>query len=231
MNLCQIVAVFSFGRSSTPPHQIDPCAGVVTHTRLTMAATPKPGTFRVKYGGNVEGVTPVILRRTPSWLTSKMVEDTPSIIDVRFGTSVRGDRRAGRPSASASATASRNASRVTGRSIHAASRGTSSIAASGLPTTRSGRFVPSTLMTRGSSVFGTSSTSAISASIGRDVRSRPMPSIDNIGTGSYPARPSHSRKAARSPGIGHATPILIGFEADIATTTVQGDCHGESADL
>ena len=87
------------------------------------------------------------------------------------------------------------------------------------------------LATRGSSAFGTSSTSAISASIGRNVRSRPISSIDNIGIGSYPARPSHSRNAARSPGIGHATPILIGLEAGIATTAVQGDCHGKSADL
>jgi hypothetical protein len=35
----------------------------------------------------------------------------------------------------------------------------------------------------------------------------------SIGTGSYPAPLSHSRNAARSPGFGQATPILIGFEA------------------
>ncbi len=88
MNLVQIVAVRSFGRSSTPPHHIDPCAGVATHTRLTFAATPKPGTFNVKYGGNAEGVVPAISRRTPSWLTSTIVDNTPSIDDIRFGTSV-----------------------------------------------------------------------------------------------------------------------------------------------
>ena len=50
--------------------------------------------------------------------------DTPSICDSSLGTSLRGERRAGRPSASARATDSRKLSRVTGRSIHVTSRGT-----------------------------------------------------------------------------------------------------------
>ena len=32
------------GRSMIPPHHIEPCAGIATHTRFTFAATPKPGT-------------------------------------------------------------------------------------------------------------------------------------------------------------------------------------------
>jgi hypothetical protein len=57
---------------------------------------------------------------------STIFDDTPSTDDINFGTSLRGERRAGRPSASANATDSRNASRVAGRSIHVARHGTSS---------------------------------------------------------------------------------------------------------
>lgn len=124
---------------------------------------------------------------------------------------------AGRPSASASATDSRNVSRPTGRLIHAASFGTSSSACSGSPTRISGRFAPSTLVSRVNCVAGTSETSAISASTGRARSSRPKASIVSMGTGSYPASASHSRNAARSPGMGQATPILIGL---VITPTV-----------
>ena len=103
-----------------PPHHIDPCAGIATHTRLTFAATPKPGTRSVKNGGSTAGDAPVISSRTPSRLISTSCDDTPSTDDISRGTILRGDRRAGRPSASASATDSRNVSRVTGRSIHVA---------------------------------------------------------------------------------------------------------------
>jgi hypothetical protein len=37
-----------------------------------------------------------------------------------------------------------------------------------------------------------------------------------MGTGSYPATVNHSRNAARSPGMGHATPILTEYEDAIA---------------
>ena len=41
-----------------PPHHIEPCAGIATHTRLTLAATPKAGTRSVKYGGSTDGDAP-----------------------------------------------------------------------------------------------------------------------------------------------------------------------------
>ena len=144
MNLCQATAFRSAtGRSMMPPHHIDPWPGIATHTRFTLAATPKPGTRNVKYGGSADGDAPLISSRTPSVLMSMIFDVTPSIDDISCGTSLRGERRAGRPSASASATDSRNVSRVIGRSIQAASRGTSSMASSGSPTRISGRLAPS----------------------------------------------------------------------------------------
>jgi hypothetical protein len=93
-------------------------------------------------------------------------------------------------------------------------------------------------MSRASSAFDTSDTSAISASMGcavgqftadcfeADHRRRPVA-----------ARESHSINAARSPGIGQATPILIEFEDAIANlyskaiatenqATFRGERHG-----
>src|SRR5688500_19731992 len=103
-----------------PPHAVWLGPGCDTHTRLTLAATPNAGTLRVKNGGRPDGDAPGISSRTPSELTSTIFADIPSIVDNSRDTTVRGDRRAGRPSASASAIDSRKMSCVAGRGIHAA---------------------------------------------------------------------------------------------------------------
>ena len=126
-------------------------------SRPTRASPSSPrrthGTFNVKYGGSDDGAEPVISRRTPSWLTSTTFDMMPSTVDSSFGTTVRGERRAGRPSARPSATDSRNVSRVAGRGSHVASRGTSSILSCGSPTRITGRFGPSTFTSCVSVVF------------------------------------------------------------------------------
>ena len=38
MNVVQAAALLSFWRSRIPPHHTDPCAGMATHTRFTLAA-------------------------------------------------------------------------------------------------------------------------------------------------------------------------------------------------
>src|SRR5688572_9854499 len=145
MNVVQAAALLSFWRSRIPPHHTDPCAGMATHTRFTLAATPNPGTFNVNTGGSVEGEPPEISRRTPSMLMSTIFDDTPSTEDISFGTSLRGERCDGRPSANPRAIDSRKLSRFTGRSIQVASRGTSSIFLLGSPTRINGRLGPSAL--------------------------------------------------------------------------------------
>src|SRR4051794_21088090 len=92
-NLFHATALRSTWRSTIPPHHIDPASGIATHTRLTFAATPNPGTRRVKYGGSAAGEAVLISSRTPSALTSTIFEFTPSTDDVRRATILRGDRR------------------------------------------------------------------------------------------------------------------------------------------
>jgi len=47
-----------------------------------------------------------------------------------------------------------------------------------------------------------------------------------MGTGSYPASVNHSMNAARSPGMGHATPILTEYEAAIAALNCNATATG-----
>ena len=95
-NLFHAAAFLSAWRSTIPPHHIEPCAGMATHTRLTFAATPKPGTLSVKYGGSAAGDAPVISSRTPSGLTSTIFDDTPSIDEYQSRHQLA-RRAAGRP--------------------------------------------------------------------------------------------------------------------------------------
>ena len=172
------------GFSMMPPHHRCPGPGIATHTRFTRAATPYAGTLRRKWGGSTDGDAPAISRRTPSVLTSTIFDATPSTDASNRGTSIRGDRRAGRPSASPNATDNSSVSFVTGRSIHVASRGTSSICSPRAPTRISGRLWPSSLTIRGRSAAETSRTSAINASIGLVAMSAASDSMLTIETGS-----------------------------------------------
>ena len=55
-----------------------------------------------------------------SYYVTTILDDTPSIDELSRGTILRGERRAGRPSANANAIDNRKVSRVTGRSIQVA---------------------------------------------------------------------------------------------------------------
>ena len=47
-NVHHVALAFGICFSTTPPHHIDPLGGIATHTRLTLATTPNPGTRSVK---------------------------------------------------------------------------------------------------------------------------------------------------------------------------------------
>ena len=55
MKFFQVAVYLSLCFSRMPPHHIDPCAGIATHTRFTFVATPNAGTFNVKKGGSDDG--------------------------------------------------------------------------------------------------------------------------------------------------------------------------------
>ena len=133
-NFFHVVGLLSLWRSTIPPHHTEPCAGIATHTRFTFAATPNPGTFSVKNGGSTAGEPPGDFE--PHAFEADVHDLRRHAVDRRHQFRHELARRASRRPAFGERQGDRQqeVSRVTGRSIHVASRGTSSIASFGSPT-------------------------------------------------------------------------------------------------